>query len=82
MLHLLVLLTGYLYTFVATDTSFNGTWPNAHSFSVVFDVPERMRHVRAVESLKAREAVGQRSFASYEQLLVAVAGRNRICVYE
>ena len=41
---------------------FHGSWLYAHSFSVVFVVTKMMRNVRGVESKKAREGLGRRSF--------------------
>ena len=41
---------------------FHGSWPYSYFFSVVCVVRKMMRNVRGVESKKAREDVGRRSF--------------------
>ena len=54
---------GHVSTLLLLVTAcFHGSWPYAHSFAVAFDAPEMMRNVRFVESSKAREALGRRSF--------------------
>ena len=54
---------GHVSTLLLLVTAcFHGSWPYAHSFSVVFVVTKMMRNVRGVESKKAREALRRRSF--------------------
>ena len=73
---------GHVSTLLLLVTAcFHGSWPYSYFFSVACVFTTMMRNVRGVESEKAGEALGPRSCGCQYQLVVAVAGRNRICVH-